>query len=236
MKKHTDSHAADECLDGALARRVDGVLGDGLGLARDGPHEDQAAANLEVLVRLAGDEELAAGVDVEDAVKLLGGDVLDVAERNDAAVGAHNVEPAKLLVGLLKHADDLLDLGHVGLDGGRVGAVLLDLVDHLLRSRVAVGVVDDDLGAATSQLEGHLAANATTCGTMSVLLPVVVSRHHERGEVWGLARLKPAKDRPARSTPLGVRPSMLVSGVEATDVGRGVVCRSLGRGSDVELG
>ena len=192
MMRHTNGHAADECLDGALARRVDGVLGDGLGLARDGPHEDQAAANLEVLVRLAGDEELAARVDVEDAVKLLGRDVLDVAERHDAAVGAHNVEPAKLLVGLLEHADDLFDLGHVGLDGGRVGPVLLDLVDHLLRGGVAVGVVDDHLGAATSELEGHFPANAAAWRKRLVRLVVIISRHEHYGrgeEETGPARL-----------------------------------------------
>ena len=105
LSPRTDSHTPDKSLNGTLAARVDGVPGDALGLAGDGPHEDQAAADLEVLVGLAGDEELAARVDGEDAVKLLGGDVLDVAERDDAAVGADNVELAKLVLGLLEEAE-----------------------------------------------------------------------------------------------------------------------------------
>lgn len=134
-----------------------------LGLARDGAHEDQAAADLEVSIGLAGDEELAARVDVEDAVELLRSDVLDVAERDDAAVGAHNVEPAKLLVRLLKHVHDLVHVGHVGLDGRRVRAALAELVHHLLRVPVAVGVVDDDPRAAPAHLERNLPANAAAC-------------------------------------------------------------------------
>jgi hypothetical protein len=137
------------------------VLGDGLGLARDGSHEDQAATDREVLVGLAGHEELTAGVDVEDAVKLLGGDILDVTERHDTRVGADNVELAESLDGLLEETDDLVDIGHVGLDGDGVGAVLLDLLDDLVGGRVAVGVVDNDLGAATSKLKGHLATDTT---------------------------------------------------------------------------
>ena len=140
------------------------MLWDSLGLARDGPHEDQAAANLEVLVRLARDEELAARVDIEDPVKLLGRDILDVAERDDAAVGAHNVELAERLVRLLEQANNLVNVAHVGLDADRIGAVLLDQVDDLLRCSVAVGIVDNHLGATASELEGHFPANAATCG------------------------------------------------------------------------
>lgn len=137
------------------------MLGDTLGLASDGAHHDEAATDLEVLVGLAGDEELAAGVDGEDAVKLLGGDVLDVAERDDARVGADNVELAPDLDGLVKELDDLVHVRHVGLDGGGVGARLLDGVDDLLGRLGAVGVVDNDLGAATTQLQGHFPADTT---------------------------------------------------------------------------
>ena len=139
------------------------MLGDTLGLAGDGAHEDDAAADLEVLVGLAGDEELAAGVDVEDAVELLGGDVLDVAEGHDAAVGADDVELAPEADGLGEHLDDLVHVRHVGLDGPRVGAGLLDGRAHLLSRLLAVGVVDNHLGAAAAELHGHLAADTATC-------------------------------------------------------------------------
>jgi hypothetical protein len=83
----TDGHAASKGLDRALGARVDSVLGHALGLASDGSHEDDAAANLEVLVRLAGNEELSPGVDGKHTIKLLHGNILQVAERNNARVG-----------------------------------------------------------------------------------------------------------------------------------------------------
>lgn len=160
-----DGHAADEGLDGTLGSGVDGVLGDTLGLAGDGAHQDEAATDLEVLVGLAGDEELATGVDAEDAVELLGGDVLDMAEGDDTGVGADDVELAEDLLGLGEHLDDLVDVGDVGLDGSGVGTGLLDGLDDLLGGLGAVGVVDDDLGTTTAKLHSHLATNATACGS-----------------------------------------------------------------------
>jgi len=154
-----DSHAAGEGLNGALGAGVDGVLGDELGLAGDGAHEDHAAANLEVLVRLTGDEELATGVDVEDTVKLLGRDILDVAERDDTRVGHADIELAPDLDGLVEELDGLVDVGDVGLDGHGLAAELLDLLDDLVGCVNGVGVVDNDLGAATCELEGHLGAH-----------------------------------------------------------------------------
>lgn len=152
------------------------MLGNTLGLAGDGSHEDQTAADLEVLVGLAGDEELATGVDVEDTVELLGSDILDVTEGNNTAVGADNVELAELLHGLVEHADNLVDVGDVGLDGGGIGAVLLDQVDDLLSSGVAVGVVDNDLGTTTSKLESHLATDTAACRGGETLLVFIPAR------------------------------------------------------------
>jgi hypothetical protein len=164
-----DSHAPDKGLDGALACRVDSVLGHGLGLARNGAHEDQTTANLEMLVGLAGNKELAARVDVEDTVELLGCDVLDVAKGHDAAVAAHDVELSKGLDSLLEHAYNLVYLTDVGLDSHSVRARLLDCLHDLLGRRVAVGVVDDHLGTATTELHRHLAANTPAC----------IERNHE---------------------------------------------------------
>ena len=55
------------------------MLGNALGLAGDGAHQDDAAADAEMLVCLTSDEELSSGVDAEDSVELFGGDILDVA-------------------------------------------------------------------------------------------------------------------------------------------------------------
>ncbi len=109
------------------------------------PMRIHAAADLEVLVRLPGDEKLAAGVDGEDAVEFLGRDILDVTEGYDAAVGAHDVELAERLDGVLKQPDDLVDDRHVSLDGDRIRPALLDGADNLLRRVRAVGIVDNHL-------------------------------------------------------------------------------------------
>ena len=139
------------------------MLRDTLGLTSDGTHEDHATANLEVLVGLTGNEELSTGVDVEDTVELLGGDILDVAEGNDTRVGDGNVNLAEVLLGLLEELDGLLDVGDVGLDGNGIGTDLLDLLDDLLSSIGGVGVVDDDLGATACELESHLTTHTTAC-------------------------------------------------------------------------
>lgn len=156
-----DGHAADEGLDGTLGAGVDGVLWNTLGLAGDGAHQDDAAADGEVLVGLAGDEELATGVDVEDAVELLLGDVLQVTEGDDAGVGADDVELAVVLNGLLEELDGLGDVADVGLDGDGIATVGLDLVDDLLGGLGRVGVVDNDLGTAAGELSGHGGTDTT---------------------------------------------------------------------------
>lgn len=139
------------------------MLGDTLGLTGDGAHQDDAAADGKVLVGLTGDEELATGVDLEDAVELLLGDVLEVTEGDDTGVGADNVELTEVLDGLVEELDGLGDLTNVGLDGNGVGAVLLDLLDDLVGSVGGVGVVDDDLGTALAELNGHSLADTTAC-------------------------------------------------------------------------
>lgn len=156
-----DGHAAHEGLDGALGARVDGVLGHTLSLAGDGAHEDDAAADGKMLVGLAGDEELAAGVDAEDAVELLFGDILQVAEGNDAGVGADNVELTVVLESLREELLSLSDVADISLEGDGVTALALDVVDDLLGGVEGVGVVDDDLGAAAGELDGHGGTNAT---------------------------------------------------------------------------
>lgn len=62
--------AADEGLDGTLGGRVQGVAGHAEAVGSVGGHQDDAAALIEVLVRLTSDEELGTSVEAEDAVKL----------------------------------------------------------------------------------------------------------------------------------------------------------------------
>ena len=154
-------HAANKGLNGALGARVDGVHGHALGLAGDGAHEDDAAADGQVAVGLARDEELATGVDAEDAVKLFLGHILEVAEGDDTRVGDGNVELPVVRDGGVEQLDRLRDVGHVGLDGDGVAASGLDLGNYLLGRGGRVGVVDHDGGAAGCELFGDAGSNAT---------------------------------------------------------------------------
>lgn len=138
------------------------MLWDTLGLTSDAAHHDQTTSNLQVLVRLAGHEELSSGVDLEDAVELLLGDILDVSKSHNSRVGSDNVKLAKVLDGLLEERDDLWDDGDVGLDGDGVTAGFLDDLDDLLSGVGAVGVVDDNFGSTTAELAGHLTADTAS--------------------------------------------------------------------------
>ena len=77
---HVLRQAAHERLHRGLAARVQRVVLDRLGLRRDGREHDQPPARGEVLVGLLGDEQLAAGVDSEDAVEFVGRDLGDWGE------------------------------------------------------------------------------------------------------------------------------------------------------------
>ena len=153
---------ADEGVDGALGCRVERMPGDGERRGGVGAHEDDATVRAEVLVRLARDEELSARVDVEDPVELLLRDVAEVAEGDDARVGANNVQPVEDLDGLVEETHYLRYLADVRLDGYGVGAQSFDLFHHSVCRSGGLDVVDDDFGAATAQLDGHGGANATT--------------------------------------------------------------------------
>lgn len=103
----TNGHTASERLNRALAARVHGMFWHTLGLTRDTSHEDNPATNFKILVRLASNEELTTSIDTEDAVKFLGCHVLHMSERNNAGVGADDVELAESLLRFLEHGDDL---------------------------------------------------------------------------------------------------------------------------------
>ena len=145
------------------------MLGHTLGLTGDGAHEDDPATDFHPLVCLLGDEELATGVDVEDAVELFWLYVGEVTERDDTRVGAADVELAKVGNNIVHKLDGLLDLADVGLEGVRIRAVAqsLDLLDDLLGTLDGVGIVDCDLSATLGQLNGHRLANTTACKNVS---------------------------------------------------------------------
>ncbi len=108
-----------------------------------------------MLVGLASDEELATGVDAENTVEFLLGDVLEMAEGHNAGVRADNVQLAVVLDRLVEHLDRLLDIANIGLDGVSVTAARLDVLHKLLSRLGGVGVVDDDFGTTAGQLSRH---------------------------------------------------------------------------------
>jgi len=158
-----DSHAPGECLDGTLGAGVDSVLGDTLGLASDGSHQDDTATDFHPLVGLLGDEELTTGVDVEDTVKLLRLDIGEVTEGNDARVGAADIETAEVCNNIIHELGGLRNVADVGLESIGIGTVSksLDLLNDCLCTLDGVGVVDSDLSTALAELDSHRLSDTT---------------------------------------------------------------------------
>ena len=146
------------------------MLWHALSLASDRAHQDDAAANLHVLVGLTSDEELATSVDAHDTVILLLGDIFEMAKRDNTRVGAADVELAEVGNSPIHELGGLGDVGNVGLDGDCIAPNGLDLLDDLLSSLGAVGVVHDDLGTTTGELQSHLLTNATALDALEMPL------------------------------------------------------------------
>jgi hypothetical protein len=127
----------DHANDSHLGSVVKSVVADTKKASSNGRHEDQASVVLEVLPRGLADEELCAGVEVEDVVVLLLGDLLGLVPALGAGVAHDNVDLAEVLLGLLA---------------------------HLVGGFLAVGVVDYDAGATATELNGA-ATTDTTAGT-----------------------------------------------------------------------
>jgi hypothetical protein len=156
----------DQTNDGHLGSVVQSVIADTKKTSSNGRHEDETTVVLEVLPGGLADEELCAGVEVEDVVVLLFGDLLGLVPALGAGVAHDDVDLAKVLLGLLEQALDLRGLADVGLDGDGfgAGAGLLDELDNLVGRLLAVGVVDDNAGSAAAELNGT-ATTDTTAGT-----------------------------------------------------------------------
>ena len=160
------SESLDHANDGHLGSVVESVVADAEKASSDGRHEDEASVVLEVLPRSLADEELGAGVEVEDVVVLLLGDLLGLVPALGAGVAHDDVDLAKVLLGFLEQTLDLGGLADVGLngDGFGAGAGLLDELDDLVGGLLAVGVVDNNAGSAAAELNGT-ATTDTTAGT-----------------------------------------------------------------------
>ena len=160
------SESLDHSDDGHLGSVVKRVIADAKQTSSNRRHEDQTTVVLEVLPRRLADEELGAGIEVEDVVVLLLGDLLGLVTALGTGVAHDDVDLAEVLLGLLEQALDFGGLADVGLDGDGfgAGARLLDELDDLVGRLFAVGVVDDDAGATAAELNGA-ATTDTTAGT-----------------------------------------------------------------------
>ena len=147
-----------EALDRGLGPGVDGVVGHAGHARRDRGHEDDAAAVREVAQGVLGDEELGARVEAEDAVVVVFRDVFFGAEDLHAGIGDDDVEPAEVRERLREELSDLRHFGDVGADGDGFAADRLDLRYDVVGGGRAVGVVDDDGGAALAEFEGDAGA------------------------------------------------------------------------------
>ena len=149
--------------DGHLGGVVERVVLNAQQTSGDGGHEDQTAVVLEVLPGSLADEELGAGIEVEDLVVDFLGDFLGLVPALHAGVAHDDVDAAKVRLGLLEQPRDFRDLGDIGLDGETLGsgAELVDLVDDLVGVSLAVGVVDNNVGATAGEVDGDTSANAT---------------------------------------------------------------------------
>lgn len=150
LRPAVDAKASRKALDRRLRARIQSMvwhMRDGRG---DGRHEDDTAAAREILHALLRDEELAAAVDIEDAVELLLGDLELVLPDLCARVRDHKVQLSEVREPGCEELEDLVRLRHVGAQRNGFGprAQLVDLVDQRFRERRRGGVVRDDGAAA----------------------------------------------------------------------------------------
>jgi hypothetical protein len=82
-------------------------------------------------------------------------------ETNHPGITADDVQPAKVLDRVVHQTSSLRNNSNIGLKGDSIGAEGLDLGNDLLGGGLGVGVVDDHLGAAAAELDGHGGADAS---------------------------------------------------------------------------
>lgn len=127
-------------------------------------------------ISLAGDKELTARVQAEDAVEFflwlalnserIGftwgginstnlGDFAHVSKTHNARIAAHYIQPAEMHHGLVHQPDSLWDVDHICLDSHGLGSQRFDLRDDLFGCLSRPGVVDDNFCAAAAEFYGH---------------------------------------------------------------------------------
>jgi hypothetical protein len=87
---------------------------------------------------LLSHQELASGIDGEDAVECFGGDFGDVPECLDAGVGDYDVDVLEVGVGFIEELHDVGRFGDVGCYYDGFSAQAFDFFDNLF---VVVGIV-----------------------------------------------------------------------------------------------
>lgn len=170
---------SNEPFDGSLGARVQGVVLDAGHLGRDRRHEDDPAAGcvdgsvsrhsragfeltLTVLESVLGHEELGTGVQAEYSVVQLLGHILLGRKGLGTSIVDDNVESTEMLQRFLEQFGDLRHLGHVGLDGHRPAAHLLDVGHGCQGGLGAAGVVHDHGGTSAGQMNGQSSTETST--------------------------------------------------------------------------
>ena len=139
---------------------VDGAVCRGHGGDDGADVDDRAAFGADELDGCLGGEEKTEDVEVELAVEVLGGDLVDGAELVDAGVVDEDVEVAVLLFDRGEGAGDVFGFGEVALDGGCLAPGGGDVGYDLVGSGFAGGVVDDDRGPGGGEVAGDGGSDA----------------------------------------------------------------------------
>ena len=154
---------AREALDSGFGPGIQGVVLHARHAGRDGRGEYDSPAIGAVLESVLRNEELAARIEVENAVEILLRDVLLDLKSFHTGVRNDEIEPAKVREGLGEESVDFGGLGNVGLDGDGAGAEGAELADDAVGGRGGFAVVDYDEGASGAEFKGYAFTDAAAC-------------------------------------------------------------------------
>ena len=145
---------------GRLGRRVNGAAGNRSLAGHGADVDDAAAVAVEDLDRFLGGEQYTLDVDIELALEVLFGDLLDRRELINGGVVDENVEVAEGLFGFGEDVFHVLDFADIAVDGDGLAAGLHDLGDDAIRALLVGGVIDDDRGALDAESLGDAGTDA----------------------------------------------------------------------------
>ena len=124
---------------------------------------DDAGAFTEVFHGSLRGEQETEDVHVEDLVVVLFGEGIDGEELLDAGVVDEDVEVAEVLDGCVDEALSLSGLRDIATDGDGFATGGCDGGDHIVRTSLAGGVVDDDGGALRGERFGDGGSDTLGC-------------------------------------------------------------------------